>query len=85
MKSIFKMAILRLSIRPSERFIFAISRHTIFKYQILIEDYTRIHDTFEFFNSMPISSEIELGFGASQIKIFFFNDLNCQNILLDQL
>jgi hypothetical protein len=38
---IFKMAILRLSIRLSEP--------TIFKFWILIEDYIRINDTSEFF------------------------------------
>jgi hypothetical protein len=70
MKLIFKMAFSRLFIRLSERYIFAISKPTIFKFQILIEDYIRIHETFGFFNSLPISSEIELGFGASQIKFF---------------
>jgi hypothetical protein len=58
------MAILRLSIRPSEPSIF---EPTIFKFWILIEDYMRINDTFGFFNSFSISSEIELGLGPSQI------------------
>jgi hypothetical protein len=58
------MAILRLSIRPSELFIFAIFRPTIF---LFIEDYIRINDTFDL---LTRSSEIELGSGSSQIKIF---------------
>jgi hypothetical protein len=70
MESIFKMAILHLSIRPSESYIFAIFKPTIFKFWILLEDYIRINDTFGFFDSSPISSKIELGLGPSQIKIF---------------
>jgi hypothetical protein len=44
MESLLKMAILRLSIRPLS--IFAIFRPTIFKFWTLIENYTRINDTF---------------------------------------
>jgi hypothetical protein len=68
MESIFKMAILNLSIRPSELCIFAIFEPTIW---ILIEDYIRINDTFGFFDSLSISSEIELGLGPTQIEVFF--------------
>jgi hypothetical protein len=59
------MAILRF--RPSKPCIFAIFRPTIFKFRILIEDYIRINVTFGFFDLM---SEIELGLGSAQIKIF---------------
>jgi hypothetical protein len=69
MYSIFKMAILRLSIRPSEPFIFAIFKPTILKFEILIENYMRINDPFGFFDSLSIISEIEPGLGSSQIKI----------------
>jgi hypothetical protein len=65
------MAILHLSIRPSEPCIFAIFTPTIFKFWILIETYLRINDTFGFYDSLFISSEIELGLGPSLIKIFF--------------
>jgi hypothetical protein len=65
------MAILQLSIRPSEHFIFVIFEPKIFKFWILIEDCIRINDTLKFFDSLSISSEIELGLGPSQIKIFF--------------
>jgi hypothetical protein len=65
------MAILKLSIRPSDPFIFVIFKPTIFKFWVLIEDYIRINDTLGFFDSLSISSEIELGLGTSQIKIFF--------------
>jgi hypothetical protein len=64
------MTLLHLSIRPSEPYIFAIFRPTIFKFWILIEDHIKINDTFRFFDSLSISSEIELGLGPSQIKIF---------------
>jgi hypothetical protein len=50
MYSIFKMAILRLSIRPSEPFIFAIFKPTILKFEILMENYMRINDPFGFFD-----------------------------------
>jgi hypothetical protein len=74
MESIFKMAILRLSIRLSELCIFAVFRPTIFNFWILIEDYTRIIVTFEFSDFLSISSEIEVELGPSQIKIS--NDLD---------
>jgi hypothetical protein len=67
MESIIKMAILHLSIRSSEPCIFI---STIFKNWNLIENYIRINDTFEFFDSLSISSEIELALGSSQIKFF---------------
>jgi hypothetical protein len=38
---------------------------------ILIEDYIRINDTFGFYDSSSIRSEIELGLEPSQIKILF--------------
>jgi hypothetical protein len=69
MESIFKMAISHLSTRPSESCIFV--KPTIFKFRILIEDYIRTNETFGFFDSLYISSEIELGLGPTQIKIFF--------------
>jgi hypothetical protein len=56
MESIFEMAILCLSIYPSEPCIFTNCRPTFFKFLILIEDYMRINDTFRFFDC----SEIEL-------------------------
>jgi hypothetical protein len=68
MESIFKMAI--LLIRHSEPCIFAIIKPTIFKFEIIIEDYKRINDTFGFLDSWSISSEVKLGLGPSQIKIF---------------
>jgi hypothetical protein len=61
------MAILRLTVRPSEPCFF---RPTIFNFWILIEDYIRINDTFGFFDILPRRSVIELGLGPSQIKIF---------------
>jgi hypothetical protein len=64
MESIFKMVILHLSIKP-----------TIFKFWILIENYIRINETFEFFDSLCIRSEIELGLGPSQI-IFYLNHIS---------
>jgi hypothetical protein len=54
------MAILKLSIRPSDPFIFVIFKPTIFKFWVLIEDYIRINDILGFFDSLSISSEIEL-------------------------
>jgi hypothetical protein len=72
MESIFKMAILRLSIHPSEPCIFAIFNPTIFKFRILLGDYKiSINDMFGFFDTLFISSEIELGLGFSQIKFVF--------------
>jgi hypothetical protein len=58
MDSIFKMAILCLSVRPSESCIIAIFRPAIFKLRTLVEDYNRINDTFGFIDSLSISSEI---------------------------
>jgi hypothetical protein len=69
------MAILRLSVRSPMPCIFAIFKPTIFKFQILIEDYIRINETYGFFNSSSISPEIELGLAPSQIKIFFSSSL----------
>jgi hypothetical protein len=37
-----------------------------------MEDYISINGTFGFFDLSSKSSEIELGFGPSQIKIFFY-------------
>jgi hypothetical protein len=65
------MAILRLPIRPSEPCIFAIFKPKIFKFWILVEDYIKINDTLGFFDSLSISSEIELGLQPSQIMIVF--------------
>jgi hypothetical protein len=62
------MAILRLSIHPREPYIF---RPTIYPFLILIEDYVKIDDTFEFFDSLSKISGIELGLGPFQIKNFF--------------
>jgi hypothetical protein len=70
MESIFKMVILILSIRPFESCIFAICKPIVLKFQILIEDYIRIKDTFGFFDLLSINSKIDLGLGPSQIKIF---------------
>jgi hypothetical protein len=64
------MAILHLSIRLSEPCIFAIFKPTTLKFWILIEDYIRITDSFGSSDSLSISSEIELGLGPFQIKIF---------------
>jgi hypothetical protein len=63
------MAILHLSIRLSERCSFAIFRPTIFKFGILIEDYVRINEMIGYFDSLSISSDIELGLRPSQIII----------------
>jgi hypothetical protein len=71
MESIFKMASLHLSIRTSEPCVFVISKLSIFKIWILTEDYIWINDTFGFFDSLSISSEIELGLGPSRSKISF--------------
>jgi hypothetical protein len=67
MESISKIAILRLFARPPVPFIFTIIKPTIFKLQIFIEEYIRINDTFGFFDSISISSEIEHGLGPFQI------------------
>jgi hypothetical protein len=64
------MVIFRLSVLSSEPCIFVISRPTIFEFWIRIEDYERINETFGFFDLCSISSEIELGLGHFQIKIF---------------
>jgi hypothetical protein len=65
------MAILHLSIRPSQPCVFAIFKPAISKFWILIEGYIRINNTFGISDSLSISFEIELGLGPSQIKIFF--------------
>jgi hypothetical protein len=57
MESIFKMAILHLSILPSEPCDLAIFKPTIFKFLLLFKDYIRINDTFRFFDSFSISSD----------------------------
>jgi hypothetical protein len=75
------MAILCLSIRPSEPCIFAIFKPTIIKLWILIEEYIRINDRFGFFESLSIRSEIEVGLRPSQIKIFF-NYISSQYYIL---
>jgi hypothetical protein len=64
------MAILHLSIRTSQPCILFIFKSKIFKFSILLEDYIRINEPFGFFDTLPKSSEIELGLGPSQIKIF---------------
>jgi hypothetical protein len=61
------MATFHLSIRPC---IFAIFKPTIFIFWILIEDCITINETFGFFDSLSISSEIELGLGPSKIEIY---------------
>jgi hypothetical protein len=71
------MAVLHLSISSSEPCIFAISEPTIFKFRILIEDYIRINEKFGCFVLLSISSEIVVGLGPYQIKIYissFFED-----------
>jgi hypothetical protein len=65
------MVILHLFIRPPEPCIFAIFKPVIFKFWILIEDYIKINEINEFFDSLSISSEIELRLGDSQINIFY--------------
>jgi hypothetical protein len=72
MDSIFKMAVLRLIIRPSEPCIFAILKPKIFKFWIHIEDYIRNNNTFGFLDSSSKISEIELGLRPSQIKVFIY-------------
>jgi hypothetical protein len=64
------MAILPLFIRPCDPCIFATFKSTIFKFWILLEYYIKINETFAF-DSLSISSEIELGLGPYEIKIFF--------------
>jgi hypothetical protein len=71
MESIFKMAILRFPISPSEHCIFAIFKPTNFKFWILITNYITKNDTSGFFDKLSISSEIELTLGPSRIKGFF--------------
>jgi hypothetical protein len=65
------MSILHLFIRPSEPCIFAIFKPAIFKFWILIEDYIKINEINVFFDSLSISSDIELRLGDSQIKMFY--------------
>jgi hypothetical protein len=77
-------SLVKLIVKSSiSEFVFKIIfRPTIFKFWILIENhirirvciriYIRINDSFGFFDSSPISSEIELGLGPYQIKIFFY-------------
>jgi hypothetical protein len=64
------MAILHLSIRPSEPCIFAIFKPKYSKFWILIENYIRINDTFGFFDLLSKRSVIEFGLEPSQITIF---------------
>jgi hypothetical protein len=64
------MTILRLPIRLFAPCIFNIFKPTIFRLWILIEDYIKMNETFGFFDLLSISSEIELGLGLWQIKIF---------------
>jgi hypothetical protein len=59
------MAILHLSIRPPDPCVFAMFKPIIFIFWNLIENYTRINDTFGFFDSLSISSEFELELGPS--------------------
>jgi hypothetical protein len=68
------MAILHLSIRPSEHCIVAICRSKILKFWILLKGYIKINDKFGFFDSLSISSEMDFGLGPSKhskAKIFF--------------
>jgi hypothetical protein len=69
MESIFKMATLHLSIRPSESCIFDIFKPTIFKFWMHLEVYIRINDTFGFFASFSISSEIE----PFKLRFFYYS------------
>jgi hypothetical protein len=66
------MAILRLSIRPSELCIFGIFKPTIFKFWILIKECIQINETFGYFDLLSKTSEFEFGLGPSQIKILYF-------------
>jgi hypothetical protein len=73
MKSIFKMAILRFIISPSEPCIFAIfkPKNQKKKLWILIENYITTNETSGFFDKLSISSGIELELGPSHIKDYF--------------
>jgi hypothetical protein len=68
-------------LRSSEPCIFAIFNPTILKFWILIGEYLKTNETFRFFDTLSISSEIELGLGPSQIKFF----LNCISSLFKGL
>jgi hypothetical protein len=57
---------------PTEPCIIAIFKSTIFKFWVVTENYIRIHETFEFGDSLSTSSEIKLVLEPSQIKFFFF-------------
>jgi hypothetical protein len=59
MESIFKKAILRFPISPSEPCIFAIFKPLNFNW-ILIENYIKTNDTFGFFDKLSISYGIDL-------------------------
>jgi hypothetical protein len=65
-ESIFKMATSQLTIHRLNLVFSPISN---LQSSIHIENFMRINDTFWFFDSLSISSEIELGL-PSQIKIF---------------
>jgi hypothetical protein len=60
----------RLSVRPSVPYFFAIFQPKIFKFWILREDYLSTRSTPGFFDAKPRSSGIELLLGPSQIKVF---------------
>jgi hypothetical protein len=66
MESIFKMAIFTF-IHPSVGALYFGHFQT---YSLQIKSSIRINDTFGFFDSMSIGSEIELGLGFSQIMVF---------------
>jgi hypothetical protein len=65
MELIFKMAIFRFPISPSEPCIFAIFKAKNFKFWILIENHVTTND------KLSIRSGIELELGPSRIKDFF--------------
>jgi hypothetical protein len=65
MESLFKMAISRFPISPSEPCIFAIFKLTNFKFWILIENYITTNDTSGFFYELCINSGIQLKIGPS--------------------
>jgi hypothetical protein len=70
MESIFKKAILRLSIRQFEPCIFVIFNPTILKFWILIENNQRIIRAVGFFDPLSRCSKVELKLGPFQIKVF---------------
>jgi hypothetical protein len=80
MESIFKMAILRFPISPSEPSIFAIFKPKNSKFWILIGNYITKNDTSGFFDKLSNSSGIELELEPYRIKgffiIFFFFSLS---------